>query len=153
MKQIFPALGIILFFLALVILSILGPAGSVQAAPPAAPTPVANIAPSDDALNVTFQSQTAIDEDTDTGSVQLGRYEYVDVQHVIDQGTDVNTVTLTIQFSNDGTNWVNGPALATDNAADATDITRVPLFGRYARINENVTNTNTLTVTVIGLAK
>jgi len=127
-------------------------AGIGQAAPPAAPTPIANLVNSSDALNVTFQSATALAADTNTGGSQLPTYEWIDIQHVIDQGT-VNTTTITIQFSNDNSNWVNGPAIVTDNAADATDITRVPIFGRYVRFNQNLATTDTITITLIGLAK
>lgn len=137
-------------FIALVVIGSI--AGIGQAAPVAAPTPIANLVNSGDALNVTFQSATAIAADTNTGGQQLPTYEWVDIQYVIDHGT-VNTTTITAQFSNDNSNWVNGPAIVTDSAADGSDITRIPIFGRYMRFNQNVANTNTITITLIGLAK
>ena len=71
---------------------------------------------------------------------------------MLDQ-TNVNTVTLTLQFSNDGENWTDGAALATSNAADAALLQQVNVFGKYARVYANVTNSNPLTVTVIGVLK
>ena len=127
-------------------------AQDVQAAPPAAPTPIADLVNSNDALNVTFQSATALTADTNTGGSQLPTYEWLDIQYVIDHGT-VNTTTITVQFSNDNSNWVSGPAIVTDSAADGSDITRVPIFGRYVRFNQNLTSANTITITLIGLAK
>jgi len=147
------SVGTLVIALVVIALVVIGSiTGIVQAAPPAAPTPIANLVNSNDTLNVTFQSATALTADTNTGGSQLPVYEWVDLQYVIDHGT-VNTTTITIQFSNDNSNWVSGPAIVTDSAADGTDITRVPLFGRYVRFNQNVTNSNPITITLIGLAK
>lgn len=148
--------------LALILLAalqlILAPAPAAVAAPPAAPTPVANIpGDSDNSLYVVFQSgAVSITADTNTSGKLLQGYEYVDLQTTIDQtvvGTENNTTTLTIQFSNDNSNWDDGPAILSSNAADTTDITRLQLFGRYVRIKQDVTNTNPVTITLLGLAK
>lgn len=125
---------------------------NAQAAPPLAPTPVANILGSQQNTYFRFQPATALTADTNTNSIRLDEFNSIDIQYVIDQGT-VNTTTLTIQYSNDGTNWVNGVALVTNSVADGSDITRVPMFGRYARINQNLTNSNAITITLTGLAK
>ena len=132
--------------------------GVGQAAPPAAPTPVANLVNSNDALNVSFQSATALTADTNTGGQQLPTYEWLDIQYNITQATSasVNTTTIKIQFSNDNSNWVTGPTIvsASDTPlATTSDITRVPIFGRYVRFNQDVTNSNPVTITLIGLAK
>lgn len=145
-----PLLIVLLLLVALV--GQFSPAVDVQAAPPAAPTPVANILAADDVFWFRFQPTTVITSDTATTSIDVMKYNSLDVSHTIDQGT-VNTTTLTIQYSNDGTNWVNGVALATSNAADATDITRVPVFGRYMRINQDVTNSNSITITLLAVAR
>lgn len=133
-------------------LAYLGEPAHISAAPGAAPTPVANILTADAVFPFNFQVATALTADTNTSSREVMRYNAIDVQYVIDQGT-TNTTTLTIQWSNDGSNWVAGPALVSNNAADATDITRVPVFGRYARINQNVTNSNPITITLLGIAR
>lgn len=148
------AMALVLGFFALLLaLSVLLPlSGPAEAAPPLAPTPVANLAPSNSALNVTFQATTGITQDTNTNSKQLISYEYMDISITVDHGT-VNTTTFTVQFSNDDTNWDDGPALISNSAADATDITRVPLFGRYVRIKQDVTNSNLLTTTILAVAK
>lgn len=125
-----------------------------QAAPPAAPTPVANILNNDTAAAyLVFQPATALTADTNTRStLDVMKFDSLDIQYIIDQGT-TNTTTLTIQWSIDGTNWEAGPALVSNNAADASDITRVPVFGRYARINQDVTNSNTITITLLAVGK
>jgi len=147
---------IALVLLALVNL-LFAPAPGASAAPPAAPTPVANIpGDSDNALYVTFQSALSMSADTNTTGRLLQGYEYLDLQTTVDQtivGTENNTTTITIQFSNDGSNWDNGPAILTNNVADDTDMTRVQLFGRYIRFNQDVTLANPITITLLGLAK
>lgn len=135
---------------------VLAPAPAVVAAPPAAPTPVANI-PGDSgrSLYINFQSALSMSTDTNTSGRLVQGYEYVDLQVTIDQtgGEVPNTTTFTIQFSNDNSNWDDGPAILSANATDTTDISRVMLFGRYARVKQDVTNGNPLTITLIGLAK
>ncbi len=131
--------------------------GIGQAAPPAAPTPVSGYNTAAGAsLNVTFQGATALTADTNTSGSQLPAYGWLDIQSTIDQtviGVVPNTTTITIQFSNDNSNWVSGPVIVNANTADASDLTRVPLFGRYVRFNQDVANTNPITITLIGLAK
>jgi len=75
-----------------------------------------------------------------------------DVQYVIDQGT-TNTATLTIQWSNDNTNWSDGPALVSNNVADADGMVQVANMGRYTRVASTLGNTNTITITVKAVAK
>ncbi len=124
----------------------------VQAAPPAAPTPVANLYQSNEGRAVTFQSATALTADTNTRSVEVMNFDSVDFQLTVDHGT-VNTTTFTIQYSNDGTNWDDGLALLTNNATDVTEITRVPVFGRYMRVKQDLTNANALTVTLLAVGR
>lgn len=127
--------------------------GIGQAAPPAVPTPLANpISLTTGPLNVTFQSATAIAADTNTSGVQLPAYGQLALQYTIDQGT-VNTTTITLQYSNDNTNWFNGLAVVSANAADTTDGIFLPLGWRYVRFNQDVANSNPITITMIGVAK
>lgn len=75
--------------------------------------------------------------------------EEADLFYSIDQGTSVNTVSLEIEVSADGTNWYNhalSPTLLTDNAADASGyIHDIPVHGHQFRIVANVTTTDTVT--------
>jgi hypothetical protein len=135
---------VVVLFLVFMALSLGRPA---QAAPPAAPTPVANIVTGGDGQFFVLQPATAIAVDTNTNGPDVLRFDSLDVQYVIDHGT-TNTTTLTIQYSNDGSNWVNGVALVTDSAVDGSDITRVPVFGRYMRVNQNVSTPDMVTITV-----
>lgn len=145
-----PMLIVLLLLVALV--GQFSPTADVQAAPPAAPTPVANILQSQKAVFFRFQPTTAITADTNTGAIDVMDFNSLDVSHTIDQGT-VNTTTLTIQYSNDGSNWDDGLALASNNAADVTDITRVPVFGRYMRVKQDVTNSNSITITLLAVGR
>lgn len=149
MKSKLALLGIIMALL--VILAMLSfPA---VAAPPAAPTPIADfLLQGVQARAFNFQTRTAITADTNTSGVDVMGLSAVDVQYVIDHGT-VNTTTLTVQYSNDNSNWVNGVALVSDSAADGTDITRVPVFGRYMRVNQNVTGTDAITITLTAVGR
>jgi len=139
-----------LLFAAIALLPTYAP---VNASPNLAPTPVANLPGDSGASVVNFQPATALTSDTNTrSSLDLKDFEYVDLSYTIDHGT-VNTTTLTVQYSNDGSNWVNGVALVSNSAADGSDITRIPMFGRYMRVNQDVTNSNAITITLIGVAK
>jgi hypothetical protein len=150
------ALALALILLAALQL-VLAPAPAAVAAPPAAPTPVASIpGDSDNSLYINFQSATVIAADTNTTGRLVQGYEYIDFQITTDQtvvGTETNTTTFSVEFSNDNSNWDTGPAILSANAADATEITRIMTFGRYVRVKQDVTNTNNVTVTILGLAK
>jgi hypothetical protein len=139
--------GLMLFVLALGML--VGPTAPSYA--DTVPTPAAHN-PSDDALYVVFWNSSAKAADAGSNAYQLMRYELLDVQYVIDQGT-TNTSTLRIQYSNDNSNWSDGPALVSNNAADADSMVQVTNLGRYTRIYADVTNTNTITFTVKAVAK
>lgn len=126
-------------------------AGNAVAAPQAIPTPV-SVTPGNDAPQVaTFWSAEPLTASA-AGNEAIIVGEKVDLQWVIDQ-TDVNTVTLKLQFSNDSSNWVDGATFVTSNAADAGDMQQYAVFGRYLRAYATVSNSNPVTVTVIGLVK
>jgi hypothetical protein len=132
--------------------------GVGQAAPPAAPTPVADfLVGSVQPIPVTFQAATALIADTNTAGVDVMRLGAVDMQYIIDQTivfpSEMNTTTLTIQYSNDNSNWVDGLVLANANVADATSITRVPVFGRYMRVKQDLTNVNPITITLTAVGR
>lgn len=142
-----------MIFLALLVLSpLLIPA--VGATPLAAPTSVTSVqqGTASAPANVTFKAQTVMTADAGGPAQSLAAYSLLDVQYVIDE-TLVNTTTLTLQFSNDGANWVNGPALVTGETADGTGLNQYANFGRYSRVYIDVSNTNPITVTVLGVAK
>ena len=128
-------------------------AGVVQAAPAAIPTPVSVTRPAGDGF-VTFNpfSTTVVDGDTTSTCYDVGGRSVIDLLYVIDQ-TDVNTVTLTSKWSIDGTTTVSGINLVATNAADASDITQLQVFGRYFCVLADVANTNDVTVTVQAIAK
>ena len=152
------ALALALAFILLAALQlILAPAPGASAAPPAAPTPVASIpGDSDNSLYINFQSALSMSTDTNTSGRLIQGYEYLDAQYVAAQDAG-NRLTITIQFSNDNSNWVSGPTLADLSAGtgDITDISRFQLFGRYVRFAQTmeVDVTDPVTVTIIGLAK
>lgn len=130
---------------------------SVFAGPPAAPTPISNIVNFPEKSRVrTVYPTTAITVDTFSSSFCFGdTFAQADYMFVVDQGAgEANTNTLTIQFSNDGTNWDDGPALLSANAADAVDISRVQLFGACQRIKLDLdANAQTVTFTITALPK
>lgn len=115
------------------------------------PTPAAHN-PSSSALYVPFWSASAKTASAGSNSYQLMTYELLDVQWIIDQGT-TNTATLTIQWSNDNTNWSDGPALVSNNVADADGMVQVSNLGRYTRVYATLGNSNPITLTVKAIAK
>ena len=142
-------------FLGLMFLALILVGGLQQAVPAAAdtvPTPV-YVSGSDDALNVTYFAASTNASSVNSTAKQLVRYEYQDVQWVIDQDDTVNTATLTIQWSNDNSNWSDGPALVSANTTDADGMVQVANLGRYTRLALTLTGTDTLTVTVKAVAK
>jgi hypothetical protein len=118
-----------------------------------APTPVANLVENGPATYFSFQPATAIAADTNTSARDIRGFNSLDVQYVIDHGT-VNTSTLTVQYSIDNSNWTDGAVLVSASAADGNGlVARIPAFGRYMRINQNLTNTNTITITLVAVGR
>jgi hypothetical protein len=153
MKAIFGAVGGGVLVLALAF-GIMGmPQADVSAAPQAIPTPVSVTRPAAENY-ITFNPFTAavLDEDTTSTCYDVAAYSVIDALYVIDQ-TEVNTVTLTAKWSIDGTTLVDGVNLVANNAADASDMTQLQVFGRYFCVLANVTNTNDITITVQAIAK
>jgi ABC-type transport system substrate-binding protein len=129
------------------------PQADVSAAPQAIPTPVSVTRPAAENY-ITFNPFTAavLDEDTTSTCYDVAAYSIIDALYVIDQ-TEVNTVTLTAKWSIDGTTLVDGVNLVANNAADASDMTQLQVFGRYFCVLANVTNTEDVTITVQAIAK
>ena len=127
-------------------------APNAQAAPLAAPTPVTVYASGVAADVPVFYNTTVITQNGNSSVQAIQNHEKIDLQYILDE-TIVNTVTLKLQFSNDGTNWVDGPTIASGATADANAMQQYNLFGKQARINTAVTNAYPLTLTVIGVAK
>jgi hypothetical protein len=144
-----------LVLLALALTAISG-GGAATAAPAAAPTPVSVTRPGGDGSFITFDlfNTAVLTEDTTSACVDIGRYNVADVVYSFDQGAGVpNTTTLTTQFSVDGGTLVSGVNVVASNAADATDMQQVQLFGRYFCLLANVSNTSAVTVTAKAIAK
>jgi hypothetical protein len=134
----------------------LAPSGSTQAAPSFAPTPVAAVQRSPSPEFPAFFNAKVLTADTRSSCFEVPDYAVVDLQYTVDQTlVDLapNTTTLTLQWSNDNVSYVNGLAVATNNITDTTDLQQYQLFGRYACVYADVTNTNPVTFTVLGVVK
>lgn len=132
------------------------PSGSTQAAPSFAPTPVAAVQRSQAPEFPTFFNAKVLTADTRSDCFEVPDYAVVDLQYTVDQtlvALAPNTTTLTLQFSNDNVSFVNGLAVATNNITDTTDLQQFQLFGRHACVYADVTNTNPVTLTVLGVVK
>ena len=126
--------------------------GGVTPALAAAPTPVSITQPV--GLNpqlYTLYSGTAVTASAQGTCWELGKWAVADVQTKIDV-SDTQTVTVKIQYSNNGTNLVDGMNLAT-SAADASTFVQAPLFGRYACAYATLATTAPVTVSVTAWAK
>jgi hypothetical protein len=126
--------------------------GGVTPALAAPPTPVSITQPV--GLNpqlYTLFSGTAITASAQGICRELGKWAVADVQSIIDV-SDTQTVTVKIQYSNNGTNLVDGMTLAT-SAADANTMVQAPLFGRYICAYATLDTSAPVTVNVTAWAK
>ena len=153
-QMIFGSLAVAVVLFAALVLSMTGPA-NVTAAPSAAPTPVSVNHAGTFADVPVFWSTQVVTADGGSSLQNIQNHQVVDLQWGIDQTllTTMNTTTLKLQFSNDGVNWIDGASFVSANVADANDMQQYAIFGRYARVYADVSNTNPLTLTVIGVAK
>ena len=132
------------------------PAGSTQAAPSFAPTPVAAVQRAANPEFPVFFTNKVLTADTRSSCFEVPDYSVIDLQYNIDQTlveTTANTTTLTIQFSNDLVTFVDGLNAVADNAADASGMVQLQLFGRHTCVYANVSNTLPVTITVNGVVK
>lgn len=136
--------------------AMLAPMPSADAAPAAAITPVSFSGQGGDNEKVVFfNGNIAGDSRT---CVDLSNYNKIDIQYVTDQGT-VNTTTLTLEWSNDYNQAANTGNFETQgtvvsaNAADAHGGNQFLIAGQWSCLFANTTNTNTLGLKVLGLAK
>ena len=128
------------------------PMATVQAA--AVPTPIITGWNSDNVSTpIAWWNNQAITTSGATGSAVLGRYEALDTQCIVDQGTATNTVTITLQYSNDNEHWVNGNNILANSAVDVSQMTQDMNFGYYSRFYVTCANTETVTITLVSLAK
>ena len=83
----------------------------------------------------------------------LSQYDVADIQWVVDEGT-ANSMTLKMQYTIDGINFVDGPVLvASSNTSDVTNMGQYALFGLNTCAYIRVTNGNTITLSTLGVAK
>ena len=129
--------------------------GPAVAGPAPAPTPISVPAGGGDWVMATWHN-TQIMTDASTSynglSFQLAAYNVADISYTSDvTGTDFQTATCWLQFSNDNTNFDQlGVRILLDVALDDTAITQTNLFGRYGRITCTVETSNHLTLTIMG---
>lgn len=83
----------------------------------------------------------------------LQQSEKVDLQWVVVPLSTPNALSIQLQYSNDGTNWIDGPYAIATPMTTTNDMQQFPVFGRYGRIAVEATNANPVEVTVIGLGK
>ena len=126
--------------------------GGVTPALAAAPTPVSITQPV--GLNpqlYTLYSGTAVTASAQGTCWELGKWAVADVQTKIDV-SDTQTVTVKIQYRNNGTDLVDGANVAT-GSADATTLYQAPLFGRFACAYVTLGTSAPVTVSVSAWAK
>lgn len=126
------------------------------AAPPIAPTPVSAGRSGELPVVATLMDGQVLTDDARGGCLYTAMYEKADVQYVVDQ-SGTNTVTLMMQHTNDtpgaaGTQYADGPTVAS-GATDEVGMQQVNVYGAWSCIYADVTNTDTLTITVKALLK
>lgn len=145
--------GLIAVFVAVLALAVAfgGGAPVADAAPAALGTPVTVYGAEPTAIYRFMGS--SLTASTNGSSIPIAGSQKVDLQTVITQATP-NAVSVQLQFSNDGTNWVGGPYIvSTPNATPQNVLDQYQVFGRYGRIAVTTANSNPVTVKVIGVGK
>ena len=116
-------------------------------------TPVVNVG-RDGSRIATFFHGEAITQDTRV-CFDLADMEIMDLQYQVD-ATDANTATVSLQQTN--IDPTDGPfnaaqTVATVISTDANAFSQVGLFGRWNCIFADVTTSDPITFTIIGVAK
>ena len=157
MNRKMPVVALLVTALLLIGILVAMPADNLSAAPAAAPTPISVTYSATPGKVLEFlRVPVSYTADFNTSPLTVMDFEAVDLQYVIDQtavASVVNTTTLKLQFSNDGTNWVDGATIVSANTADANALSQLAVFGRLARVNVDVSNTNPITISVIAVGK
>lgn len=155
-KRMAAIVVVVVVALALVGGLFLGGPRYAEAAPAGAPTPVTVYSGNGSGQVANFFAGRIMNVATTpvySGPQNLAGSEKIDLQWVVAQSTP-NPVSIKLQFSNDGVNWIDGPApIATPNATPQNVMQQYNVFGRYGRASITLSNTNPVTVTVIGLGK
>lgn len=156
MTNLFRKYGLMItIIIALVALASLNLVMAPQAPPVQAAviTPVAQTG-RDGSRLATFFDVRAITADTRV-CFDLADFEIMDLQYQVD-ATDANTTTVKVQQTNiDPTSgpFNDGVTVATVVSTDANTMLQTGLFGRWNCVYADVTNTNPVTLTIIGVAK
>jgi hypothetical protein len=148
--------GAIVLSLALLAALLMMPAQAAQPGPIAGPTPVSAVVRSAQPEFPVFFSTDVITADTRSDCFEVPDYSAVDLQFLIDQTIVAgapNTVTLALQHSNDLTTFTTSANVVAANITDTSDLVQMGLFGRHTCVLADVTNTNPVTITAIGVVK
>lgn len=123
---------------------------AVTAAPAAAVTDVSYISSGGDGdvSLVNWMTARRLTADT-TVCKDLRIYKAMDLQWVIDQGT-VNTTTIKMRITVDGTHLVDEATIATANVADVSAINQFKVHAIDTCMFVDLASANPITVTLIG---
>lgn len=151
-KKLFLPLLIVLMLAAALFSTTLWQLEPVQGAPLSAPTPITQSVWNGEPKILPFWSAASLTADARSACFNVGGYGTLDLHYIIDQGT-TNTTTVNLQFSNVANSYVSGLAMVSANAADATDLKEFNVFGDRVCLYADVTNSNALSITAVGLVK
>lgn len=135
--------------LMLLALLVFAPVLPSSAAPAAAVTPVGVEDPIVGGVAGVMRYFNTVAITADTRICQdLSTYRVADIQYIADHGTS-NPVTITLQHSNNNSNFTTGQSIAVNSTADGNALNRFDLYGKYNCVYADVTNSNSLTLTVL----
>jgi hypothetical protein len=140
-----------LIFSTLALLAVLAfvPVPNVSGAPAAQITPVAVTNPLKGEVAGVMRYFNTVAVTADTRVCQdLGAYRVADIQYIADHGTS-NPVTITLQHSNNNSNFTNGQRIVVNSTADGNALNRYDLYGKFSCVFADVTNSNSLTLTIL----
>ncbi len=151
---LFAVSAIVIAVAFMVTITLIGGQVEVEAGPLPAPTPlVTGYNTQSVYYPVNFWSSKTITQSQASSAFVLAKYDAVDIQYNIDQGTTPNTITLKIQHSNDAVNWTDGATMVSNNVTDASVLNQYLNFGIYTRLYATVAAADPVVVTCIGVAK
>ena len=156
MKTYAPWIASLVLLASLFALVVMTPVQAANPGPLEAPTPVAAVQRSAAPEFPTFWSARVLTASERSACFEVPDYAVVDLHTIVDQtivAAAANTTTIKLQFSNDNSNFVDGVTVVNANAADAGDLQQFQLFGRWACVYATVSNSNPVTVTVLGVVK
>lgn len=140
---------LVVFVVALVFMTaLIGMPTVSEARPAAGPTPISVDYPNRGASLEDVFSGVVITQSANSGRLLVQDKSVMHLQYVVDQNVG-NALTLTLQTSNKGTDWVDVTNIVTGSTSDLNDMVILPTSGRYNRLAVTLGGSDPVTITEV----